>query len=255
MKKILLSLFIVCSIYSFGQDVDIKKGKISINKKEVATIDGKKKVYTIANIDNVPVATIKWNFEIMPDGSKSYWFTITDLSTNDVNDVVTEGVGNSISPEKIIVETFSKGEYKIFNENGIDKDLLKTLVATNKRNRAEEVSNEKEKIEINLSEVKYLFDNSKLSIDSSGSVLKESKKVGKITFTTFINEKSYELLNSEGIEIGKWKNGIFTLNNGSTYKVEETNNPLNSPMVNGKDKNSKFFVNLVGFALKEGYSF
>ncbi|RRT89722.1 hypothetical protein [Empedobacter falsenii] len=51
MKKILLSLFIVCSIYSFGQDVDIKKGKISINKKEVATIDGKKKVYTIANID------------------------------------------------------------------------------------------------------------------------------------------------------------------------------------------------------------
>ena len=132
MKIILFSLFVLGAIYTSAQEIDIKKGKVLFDKKEVVMVDGKKRVYTISDLQNKPIVSIKWNYESLPNGVDEYWFSVTDLATNETNDVVTEGVGRSMSPEKTVVETFSKGEYKLITLNGVDSDVVKSLVSAKK---------------------------------------------------------------------------------------------------------------------------
>ncbi|MDM1550780.1 hypothetical protein [Empedobacter falsenii] len=55
MKKILLCVSILAVIYTSAQDIDIKKGKVLFDKKEVALVEGKKRVYTLSDLQNKPI--------------------------------------------------------------------------------------------------------------------------------------------------------------------------------------------------------
>lgn len=72
MKKILFSLFVLGAIYTSAQEIDIKKGKVLFDKKEVVMVDGKKRVYTISDLQNKPIVSIKWNYESLPNGVDEY---------------------------------------------------------------------------------------------------------------------------------------------------------------------------------------
>ena len=95
MKKLLFSLFILGAIYSSAQEIDIKKGKILLDKKEIGLVDGKKRVYTFSDLQNKPLFSIKYNLESLPNGEVRKWYTITDLSTNESNEFITEELGSS----------------------------------------------------------------------------------------------------------------------------------------------------------------
>ena len=134
MKKILLSLFILSAIYTSAQDVDIKKGKVLFDKKEVAIVDGKKRVYTLSDLQNKPILSIEVKNNILPNGESLDYYTLVDLVTNETNDVIATQSKFSFSLEKGTIRTFSEGNYKLLTENGFDKKLISQVITTNKKN-------------------------------------------------------------------------------------------------------------------------
>ena len=242
MKKILFSLFVLGAIYTSAQEIDIKKGKVLFDKKEVAMVDGKKRVYTISDLQNKPIVSIKWNYESLPNGVDEYWFSVTDLATNETNDVVTEGVGRSMSPEKTVVETFSKGEHKLITLNGIDSEVVKSLVSAKKVNYTEVFNAKKDSINTFYNEARNLVDQSNITIDKTGTITAGKKIIGRVKL-----QNGYSLVENTDLLVGSVSNKVFTLENGKTYQVNEP-----SSVFTTIDPN--FAKLLVGLALKEGYT-
>ena len=242
MKIILFSLFVLGAIYTSAQEIDIKKGKVLFDKKEVVMVDGKKRVYTISDLQNKPIVSIKWNYESLPNGVDEYWFSVTDLATNETNDVVTEGVGRSMSPEKTVVETFSKGEYKLITLNGVDSDVVKSLVSAKKVNYTDVFNAKKDSINSFYSEARNLVDQSNITIDKTGTVSAGKKIIGRVKL-----QNGYSLVENTDLLVGSVSNKIFTLENGKTYNVNEPSHVFTTIDPN-------FAKLLVGLALKEGYT-
>lgn len=88
MKKALVFIGLLIYLNSFGQEIKIKKDKISLDGVEVAMLDKNKLVYTIATLDNVPKFSIEKKATALDDGSLVYWCILTDLNTNKTNDII-----------------------------------------------------------------------------------------------------------------------------------------------------------------------
>ena len=147
-----------------------------------------------------------------------------------------------MSPEKTVVETFSKGEYKLITLNGVDSDVVKSLVSAKKVNYTDVFNAKKDSINSFYSEARNLVDQSNITIDKTGTVSAGKKIIGRVKL-----QNGYSLVENTDLLVGSVSNKIFTLENGKTYNVNEPSHVFTTIDPN-------FAKLLVGLALKEGYT-
>lgn len=131
MKKVLLGLAMIVSVTAIGQDIKIKKDKISIDGTEVAILDKEKLSYKILSLDNRPIFSIERKANTLLDGSTVYWSLLTDLSNNKTNEVVDYGTDQGLSFQKAIVASVCNEKYKFISASGLDeKGVLEFINGT-----------------------------------------------------------------------------------------------------------------------------
>lgn len=131
MKKIVLGLVMIASATAIGQDIKIKKDKISIDGTEVAILDKEKLVYKVLTLDNRPIFSIERKATPLLDGSLVYWSLLTDLSNNKTNEVLDYGKDQGFSFQKAIVASVSNEKYKFISAAGLDeKGVLEFINGT-----------------------------------------------------------------------------------------------------------------------------
>lgn len=257
MKKLLFGLFMLGAIYTSAQEIDIKKGKILFDKKEIGLVDGKKRVYTFSDLQNKPLFSIKYNLESLPNGEVRKWYTIIDLSTNESNEFITEELGSSLSLEKNTVKTFTEGEYKILKTNGVDQEVIKQLVSTNKKDYTADFKTELEAIKkLEADALKITGENS-INVDKKGNIIStknnENKFIGTIKISKNGYANTYEIVENNGLIVGKWSDNKLILENGKKFSLKESTNPLANPTAPSSKEND-FLNTMVGYALLEGYT-
>ncbi|KQO29661.1 hypothetical protein ASF10_03910 [Flavobacterium sp. Leaf82] len=131
MKKVLLGLAMIVSVTAIGQDIKIKKDKISIDGTEVAILDKEKLSYKILSLDNRPIFSIERKANTLLDGSTVYWSLLTDLSNNKTNEIVDYGTDQGLSFQKAIVASVCNEKYKFISASGLDeKGVLEFINGT-----------------------------------------------------------------------------------------------------------------------------
>ena len=131
MKNVLLGLAMIVSVTAIGQDIKIKKDKISIDGTEVAVLDKQKLVYNVLTLDNKPVFSIERKATPLLDGSLVYWSLLTDLSNNKTNEVIDYGKEQGLSFQKAIVASVCNEKYKFISAAGLDeKGVLEFINGT-----------------------------------------------------------------------------------------------------------------------------
>jgi len=131
MKNVLLGLAMIVSVTAIGQDIKIKKDKISIDGTEVAVLDKQKLVYNVLTLDNKPVFSIERKATPLLDGSLVYWSLLTDLSNNKTNEVIDYGKDQGLSFQKAIVASVCNEKYKFISAAGLDeKGVLEFINGT-----------------------------------------------------------------------------------------------------------------------------
>jgi len=131
MKNVLLGLAMIVSVTAIGQDIKIKKDKISIDGTEVAILDKQKLVYNVLTLDNKPVFSIERKATPLLDGSLVYWSLLTDLSNNKTNEVIDYGKDQGLSFQKAIVASVCNEKYKFISAAGLDeKGVLEFINGT-----------------------------------------------------------------------------------------------------------------------------
>ncbi|KQB41250.1 hypothetical protein [Flavobacterium aquidurense] len=131
MKKVLLGLAMIASVTAIGQDIKIKKDKISIDGTEVAILDKEKLSYKILSLDNRPIFSIERKANTLLDGSTVYWSLLTDLSNNKTNEIVDYGTDQGLSFQRAIVASVCNEKYKFISASGLDeKGVLEFINGT-----------------------------------------------------------------------------------------------------------------------------
>ena len=131
MKNVLLGLAMIVSVTAIGQDIKIKKDKISIDGTEVAVLDKQKLVYNVLTLENKPVFSIERKATPLLDGSLVYWSLLTDLSNNKTNEVIDYGKDQGLSFQKAIVASVCNEKYKFISAGGLDeKGVLEFINGT-----------------------------------------------------------------------------------------------------------------------------
>ena len=258
MKKLLFGLFMLGAIYTSAQEIDIKKGKILFDKKEIALVDGKKRVYTFSDLQNKPLVSVEYKTEPLPYGGNKVWFKFIDLTTNQSNDFETDMTNFSLfNLEKDIVNTFSNGQYKLITSNGIDQAVVQEILQKEKRDIQAEYLNYVTEYQKTLDELTELVKSNGIYFDNKGIIYQNDIKIGQILIhpTTF-SVDDYTLVENNNYKVGEWKGNTLEISDlKDIYRInfKEFENPLkdkNSRVV----KNNKFFTLIVGFALKNGFT-
>ena len=258
MKKLLFGLFMLGAIYTSAQEIDIKKGKILFDKKEIALVDGKKRVYTFSDLQNKPLVSVEYKTEPLPYGGNKVWFKFIDLTTNQSNDFETDMTNFSLfNLEKDIVNTFSNGQYKLITSNGIDQAVVQEILQKEKRDIQAEYLHYVTEYQKTLDELTELVKSNGIYFDNKGIIYQNDIKIGQILIhpTTF-SVDDYTLVENNNYKVGEWKGNTLEISDlKDIYRInfKEFENPLKDK--NSRDvKNNKFFTLIVGFALKNGFT-
>ena len=246
------------AIYTSAQEIDIKKGKILFDKKEIALVDGKKRVYTFSDLQNKPLVSVEYKTEPLPYGGNKVWFKFIDLTTNQSNDFETDMTNFSLfNLEKDIVNTFSNGQYKLITSNGIDQAVVQEILQKEKRDIQAEYLHYVTEYQKTLDELTELVKSNGIYFDNKGIIYQNDIKIGQILIhpTTF-SVDDYTLVENNNYKVGEWKGNTLEISDlKDIYRInfKEFENPLKDK--NSRDvKNNKFFTLIVGFALKNGFT-
>lgn len=246
------------AIYTSAQEIDIKKGKILFDKKEIGLVDGKKRVYTFSDLQNKPLVSVEYKTEPLPYGGNKVWFKFIDLTTNQSNDFETDMTNFSLfNLEKDIVKTFSNGQYKLITSNGIDQAVVQEILQKEKRDIQAEYLNYMAEYQKTLDELTELVKSNGIYFDNKGIIYQNDIKIGQILIhpTTF-SVDDYTLVENNNYKVGEWKGNTLEISDlKDVYRInfKEFENPLKDK--NSRDvKNNKFFTLIVGFALKNGFT-
>lgn len=179
MKKVLFVLSLMVSYCSFGQEIKIKKGKISLDGTEVALLDKKKLVYSISSLDNVPKFSVEIKNDQLLDGSTVYWCVLTDLNTGKTNEIMEEGTYDGLSFEKSIVSSVTQGKYKFITSNGIDEKLVADYINGPQANVAKTFEELNLKVITDLKKEKESLDKAGIRVNKNGTIVQDQDATDK----------------------------------------------------------------------------
>lgn len=128
MKKALVFIGLLIYLNSFGQEIKIKKDKISLDGVEVAMLVKNKLVYTFTTLDNVPKFSVEKKATALDDGSLVYWCILTDLNTNKTNEIIDYGSDQGLSFQRGIVASVVNEKYKFLTSTGIDEKAISEFI-------------------------------------------------------------------------------------------------------------------------------
>lgn len=183
MKKIITLGFLFLSLMSFAQEIDIKRGKILIDEKPIALIDKEKRsIYTISTLEEEPKFMVAYKGMGLPNGEVKYWYEITSLATNKMNDIPFKKLTSSLGMKMNLAANLIKGDYPILTSEGIDEALLKKFtegpsngVFAGYKQKKQQLLKEEKATEAALKKIK-----ANLEIDALGYIFFKNDTIGRI---------------------------------------------------------------------------
>lgn len=167
MKKLITFYLIIlyCNL-SFAQDIRTKKNKIIIDKKEIALIDSKKRVYTISDLQGTPILNLQSvKIELTATNTFSYYTIILPDGTKTKN-ISNNGNINAFTPEKKLLLDFTNGPYKLLTPTGLNLNAI-TLMFESDQSALDKLLDDRIQCKKSVDKHIKIFEDSKLTFDSS----------------------------------------------------------------------------------------
>jgi hypothetical protein len=201
--KFLVMAFTLASLFSYSQEVKVKKGEIQVNGKSVAKIEKKDKVYSISDLSGKTLFTAAINNKTPLNNlaSKS-WIQLVGNNGNVREVALDKSGGFTFSNEKYISENLILNVKKLFPDT-VSEEAVNDFFQTEDRSisKAEDLVIEKEK-QIAKSEDSIAKVN-KLTFDKVGIISANNQKIGYILRKSNGKDVMQEYLSYTVLDINK----------------------------------------------------
>lgn len=205
MKKfITTSLVVMATIGAQAQDINIKKGVVSVNKTPVAKIEREKTRYKISSLDD---QMFFWAELVSNADANKFWLQLTGENGN-IHDIEKEDIAFTMSREKSLFSTVFASTEGLVDQNGFNKENVETLFKTANSELSDkwkEIDQERSKLR---AEEESLMQKDKITVTASGNILRDSEKIGSIKTTSVKNayaKHTAKILDINGHEIAEVK--------------------------------------------------
>ncbi|MDM1397996.1 hypothetical protein HX049_12515 [Myroides odoratimimus] len=173
------SLAIMAVIGAQAQDFNVKKGIITINKKEIAKIDRKGVVYKFTSLDD---KTTFWA-EVKSSANNNFWLQLKGENGN-VQDMEMKNVPFTLSKEKQAIMAVYFSADGLITEEGINSERATELFQSSNK----ELSDKWNKIDgdrkVEKAEETALLKKANINVTDDASIMQGADKIG------FINTKT-----------------------------------------------------------------
>lgn len=178
---------------TFAQEVKIKKGIISIDKKEVAKIEKQDKSYKISSLtDDTYFFAFPLNITPNKNVRLKFWLELTGSNGN-VRESEYDEIPFTFGKEKWCVEALLKSNTGLLDKDGVNSQLVKEYFQSSSRGISEQwdaaIIEQKNEIEQEAN----LAQNDKLVVDSKGNISKDDIKIAVIS--RVVQDGVYKLYN------------------------------------------------------------
>jgi hypothetical protein len=181
-KQITFAMVALATIAVQAQDVDVKKGIISINKTQVGKIEREKLRYKISSLDGKTFFWAEVKVYANHTTAGTTWLQLTGENGN-IHDLENKSTTFTLSREKQAIYAVQAGT-EFFTQDGINKEKVDELFQTS--NTA--ISNKTKQLQNDLNQLKAHEDSivkrDKISVAENGDIKRGSEKIGFIQTTT-----------------------------------------------------------------------
>lgn len=199
MRKILATLCFITLSMSFAQDVKIKDGIITLDKKEIAKIITEKFVYKISSLDNTYSVTMTKKYVELP--TQIIWLELKDEKQNLTNELNFEKF-SPFGVEKSVVKTMIIKDF--LNSNGLNETAINAFLNGEKNNISEKYLGNQSKIQ----EENELAASYNLRLNDNGNVTRASNQLVICKIELILNEnkgvQKYLVTDANGNLIATW---------------------------------------------------
>lgn len=265
MKKIILAVALLTGIGSFAQNIATKKDKILFDKKEIAKFEVKKKLYTISDFNGNVIVKIKPTIHDFNEHSRVIYYEVTSADGTRNVSLYNKSDKSPLSFEKKFLYDFTLGEYKLFTPEGIDLNVVETMLNSN-LNVKDEIVAKANEIKKEEDRLRALVKDSRIDFNDKGDIIKNRNElIGSFKRKTETNGvgKTYEIYNADNKLIGSWyslkSNVSFGGENHGTVKNELLLINGKRYEISGANASSGFSLSMdnlaviiVGYALENG---
>ncbi len=184
MKRLLVLSMLFLSIFSFSQNVKVKKGEIQVDDKPVAKMEKKDKVYVISSLSGTPLFTaVITDITPLKNVASKRWLQLTGNNGNVREVAIEKSGGFTFSNERFLCETLIRNAGFLF-PNTVNEVAVNEFFQTEDRSisKAEDIILEAYKKNVHREDSLAKANN--LVLDDSGNISANGKKIGYLVRKT-----------------------------------------------------------------------
>lgn len=194
-KKIVLTIMtLVASTMIMAQDYSIKKNSIFFKKEKdpVATFKKEKKEITFLDNNSMPLFNIKSTTETSKDGVSHYWVTLTDLKTNESNDIGVTYDGYYSNIEKQMLNFTTVAQPQIITKEGIDSQVLQNYITQNKKNYPELIAHINDSVKAIATRGFQALKDRNIKIEKDNTITEDGNDIGQFVIEEMKSQTGYD---------------------------------------------------------------
>lgn len=237
MKKILLTLLLGFGISGsvFAQKLNISKSVVYFGKNNaVAKVEiPTKGTFIYTDVEGNKIFQLVDQEGRARNGKYFHLIEVTDLKTNQINDIPYKEFGFVFSKEAQLFNLITQGDNKLVNEQGIDVSALKALMAQPKVSMNTEIKNINDSIQAVITAGNKILQQKNITIGAAGEILENGAPIGIIkAVKDKDNATGYDFhqKDAKGVALARWRNkgvvSIFDNNRNLYYRVNSAQNTM-----------------------------
>ncbi|MDR2223179.1 MAG: hypothetical protein LBE34_10625 [Flavobacteriaceae bacterium] len=238
MKKTLILLGLLFSFsIGFAQDFATKKGFLLMDKKEIAKVSDKRRVYTFSDLNDQELIKIKQVVLTINSRSRKIYYEVS-LPDNSKTIVTENNSGKHplSSSQKMFID-FTIGQYKLLSENGINKEVIQKMFEDDHSALIAELKTY-EDYQADANRQRKQFDNRNLGFDEQGNFGptsgREVRAIGRIKRSNIeVNYDKYEVFDVSGKSVAVWNeegDNYIVFKNGDRIYLSQSNSSPSSTL-------------------------
>ncbi|MDR0230090.1 MAG: hypothetical protein LBI72_13670 [Flavobacteriaceae bacterium] len=237
MKKTLLLLgLLLASTIGFSQDFSTKKGVLSMDKKEIAKVSDKKRVYTFSDLNDQELIKIKQIVLTINSNSRKFYYEVSLPDNSKTVSIINESNKFPLSSSKKMFLDFTIGKYKLLSADGISKETIETIFNDDHSKLMDELKVYQD-FQKEADAQKKQFGNRNLGFDQNGNFGPTSGRdvisIGNIKRNSIsANHNKYEVFDNSGKSIAIWNetgdNYLVFKNGDRVYISQDNSSPSSS---------------------------
>ncbi|MDR0229139.1 MAG: hypothetical protein LBI72_08770 [Flavobacteriaceae bacterium] len=230
MKKILLTVLLGVGISGsvFAQKLNISKSVVYFGKNNaVAKVEiPTKGTFIYTDVEGNKIFQLVDQEGWARNGKYFHLVEVTDLKSNQKNDILYKEFGFVFSKEAQLFNLITQGDNKLVNEQGIDVNALKVLMAQPKLSMNVEIQRINDSIQAVITSGNKILQQKNITIGDAGEILEAGTSVGIIkAVKDKDNATGYDFhqKDAKGIALAKWRTGgvvsMYDNNRNLYYRV------------------------------------